>query len=136
MNSPFAAGQTARNRRPVAAFLLVGWLAFWLTSVIAPCCNSFIAKANAGQDTAALQTLPQGPAGSDHREMPCAAFFDAQPMPSYSAAVSMDSTPRVPPYVASSTLPPVPRAVESAQHPITALLPPVPFHLRTARLLI
>ena len=35
MNSPFAAGQTARNRRPVAAFLLVGWLAFWLPHDVA-----------------------------------------------------------------------------------------------------
>lgn len=133
-----AAGQTARTKKRIAASLLVGWFAFWLASVIAPCCAGLIANAQAGGESSALQYqhTAQKPALGDHSEWPCPARLEAQAAVSSLAIAPVDSTSRLATHVASLTRLPVPGSVEPAQ-PHLALLPPLaPFHLRTARLLI
>ena len=128
------AGQTARKRR-FAAWLLLGWTMFWLTTVIAPCCYSVFSKALAGQEPTALQHAYQGPVGGDHRELPCSRFADAQPAPSGLVALSFDSTSRIAVSTPSATFLRSPDTVQPARRYLGDR-PPIPYHLRTSRLLI
>ena len=41
---------TGRRRR-LGAWLLAGWVAFWLTTVLQPCCSSFAAKSGSDAPT-------------------------------------------------------------------------------------
>ena len=130
--------RTTRTGKRTAASLLVGWFAFWLASVIAPCCSGLISNAQAGQESAALEiqcTVP-GPANGDRRESPCVALLEAQPAVSSPAMAPLDSTSRLAAHVASLTRLPGPGSVEPAQPHLAPLPPPALFHLRTARLLI
>ena len=127
-------GQTARKRR-FAAWLLLGWTMFWLTTVIAPCCDILIKKSQAGQEPMALQHVYQGPVGGDPRELPCSRFADAQPAPSGFAALSFDSNSRIAAAVPHASFLRAPVAVQPAMRYL-ADRPPTSFHLRTTRLLI
>ena len=133
-----AAGQTARTKKRIAASLLVGWFAFWLAGVIAPCCSGLISNAQAGGEPSALQYqyTTQEPVRGDRRELPCPAAVEAQPVVSSPAMAPFDSTSRSATHVASLTRLPGPGSVEPAQPHLAPLPPPAPFHLRTARLLI
>ena len=128
------AGQTARKRR-FAAWLLLGWTTFWLTTVIAPCCDSLISKAQAGQGPTAMQHVFQGPTDGDHRGLPCPSFADAQPAPSGLLALSFDSTSRIAVSAPSATFLRSPDTVQPARRYLGDR-PPIPYHLRTSRLLI
>jgi len=116
--------------------LFAGWAAFWLTAVIAPCCESLIVNAQAGQESTAIEYRDQGPAGDGQREMPCPDLSHAQPASSASAVASFDAPSKAinpPPVPAALPLFP---AVARVKLYIGDLRPPVPFHRRTARLLI
>jgi len=130
-------GRPARDRKRLAALLLVGWFAFWLITVIAPCCETLISMAQAGHEPAVLQQSDSDPGGGDHRNAPCPDLAGIQPVPPAFHAVSLDSTPRVsagPPYAAGQF---DPYSFEAPTHSLSGPPPaPRPFHLRTARLLI
>jgi hypothetical protein len=138
MNSPFAAGQTARKRKQFAASLLVGWFAFWLTAVIAPGCQSLIARARAGQESTSSQYSVRGPVGGDYDDTPCpVSFTTAMPvLPALMTAPSC-STSQVVNHASPATFLPFPFAVVSGVNGFGERSPPpVPIYLRTARLLI
>jgi len=137
-NSQSAAGQTARKRRQFAASLLVGWFAFWLTAVIAPCCESLIANALAGQESTSSQYSVRGPAGGDYNDTPCpVSLTAAKPVLATLMTASFCSTSQVVNYASPATFLPVPYAVESGVNGFSEQsLPPIPIYLRTARLLI
>jgi len=136
MSSPSAGGQTARMRR-FAASLLVGWFAFWLTTAVAHGCENAMAKARSGPEPAVLQHTIQGLAGTDQREMPCPSYTDVQPAPSALTVASFDSTPRLPDSPLYTAAPFVLSPAEPVRHFLGGRPPaPIPFHLRTARLLI
>lgn len=135
-SSPPAAGRSARTRR-FAAALLAGWTAFWLGSVIAPCCWSPIAKAQAGQEPAALQYIVQGQACRAQRELSCPNLTEVQPSRAAFAAASFDSARSVTDYAPAATPLFAAPGVEPARHYLGERLPPpLPFHLRTSRLRI
>jgi hypothetical protein len=137
-NSP-AAGQTARKRRQFAASLLVGWFAFWLTAVIAPCCELLMANALAGQQsTSSQQYSVQGPASGDYDDAPCpVSLTTAMPvLPALMTAPSC-STSQVVSHASPAIYLPVPYAVETGVNGFSEQSPPpIPIYLRTARLLI
>jgi hypothetical protein len=138
MNSPSAAGQTARKRRRFAASLLVGWFAFWLTAVIAPCCDRLIANALAGQESTSSQYSVQGPARGDYDDTPCPVSLTTamQVLPVLMTAPSC-STPQVVSHASPATYLLVPSAVASGVIGFGERSPPpIPIYLRTARLLI
>jgi hypothetical protein len=134
-NSPPGSGVTAR-RRQFAAWLFVGWAAFWLTAVIAPCCDSLAATAQAGQESSAVDYRVQGSAGDGQRELPCPDLSHIQPASSSLTVASFEAP-------SEAISPPLPAAAPRA-YPAVArvtprirdLGPPVAFHRRTARLLI
>lgn len=135
--SPPVVAQTARKRRRYATSLLVGWFAFWLTAVIAPCCEGLVTNALAGQESTAIQPGLQGAAGGDHRSAPCPELTGARPAPPVFDAVSSDSTPRVAAGPYYSAAPFVPHTFEAAKHALSDRPPAsVALRLRTSRLLI
>jgi hypothetical protein len=137
-NSPSATGQTARKRRQFAASLLVGWFAFWLTAVIAPCCESLIVSALAGQESTSSQYSVRGPAGCDYNDAPCpASLATAKPVLSALMTASFYSGSQVVNHASPATFLSVPYAVESGVNAFSEQSPPpIPIYLRTARLLI
>jgi hypothetical protein len=130
-------GRAARDRRRLAASLLVGWFAFWITTVIAPCCETLTSMAQASHEPAVLQQSDDDPGGGDHRNATCPDLTGVQPAPPALHAVTPDLTPRVsavPPYAAGRF---DPYAFEAPTRSLSGQPPaPLPFHLRTARLLI
>ncbi|OGA25958.1 MAG: hypothetical protein A3I02_10965 [Betaproteobacteria bacterium RIFCSPLOWO2_02_FULL_67_26] len=137
MRSPSAAGHATRRRKRYAASLLVGWFAFWFTTAVAHSCENVMAKARTGQEPAALQHTIQGPAGTDQRETPCPSYTGVQPAPSALTVASFDSTPRIPGSPVYATVLVVANTDELEKHALGGRPPaPIPFHLRTARLLI
>jgi hypothetical protein len=137
-NSPSAAGQTARKRRQFAASLLVGWFAFWLTAVIAPCCESLIANVLAGQESTSSQYSVRGPGGGDYNDAPCpVSFTTAKPVLPALMTAPFCSTSQVVNHASPATFLPIPYAVESGVNGFGERSPPpIPIYLRTARLLI
>jgi len=137
-NSPSATGQTARKRRRFAASLLVGWFAFWLTAVIAPCCESLIASALAGQESTSSQYSVWGPAGGACNDAPCpVSLTTAKPVLPALMTASFCSTSQVVDHASPATYLPIPYAVESGVNGFSEQSPPpIPIYLRTARLLI
>jgi hypothetical protein len=138
MNSPFAAGQTARKRKQYAASLLVGWFAFWLTVVIAPCCESLIANALAGQESTSSQYSVRGPAGGDYNDALCpASLSTVKPVLPALMTASFCSASQVAHHASPATFLLVPSAVASSVNGFGERSPPpIPIYLRTARLLI
>jgi hypothetical protein len=132
--SPPPSGPSPRKRW-FAAWLFVGWAAFWLTAVIAPCCDSLVASAQAGQESSAIDYRVQGPAGDGQRELPCPDLSHAQLASSSSTVASFDAPAKAitPPLPAAAPRAPAVARVTSRSRD---LRPPVPFYLRTARLLI
>jgi hypothetical protein len=133
--SPSGSGQTARKRR-FAAWLLVGWAAFWLTAVIAPCCDSLVGSAQAGQESSAVDRHVQGPAGDGQGELPCPDLSQAQLASSSTTVASFEAPSKAinqPPLPAALSL--FPAATRVKLH-IGDFRPPIPFHQRTSRLLI
>jgi len=136
-SSPPAAGQTVRRRRRFAAWLLAGWVAFWLGTVLASPCDILTPKAQAGQEPTTIQQTIQYPAGNDHRILPCAGFTDAQRAAPVFTIVPFNSTPRVVGGAISTVPLPVVRAVAPGVHIVHGQPSPAPsYHQRTARLLI
>ncbi len=137
-NSPSAAGQTARKRRQIAASLLVGWFAFWLTAVIAPGCESLIASAQAGQESTSSQYSVRGPVGGDYNDTPCqVSLTTAMPVLPVLMTALFRSTSQVESHVLPATFLPVPCAVEPGVNGFGERSPPpILIYLRTARLLI
>jgi hypothetical protein len=138
MYSPFAASQTARKRKQFAASLLVGWFAFWLTVVIAPCCESLIANALAGQESTSSQYSVLGPAGGDYDDTPCpVGFTTAMPVQPALMTAPSCSTSQVVSHASPATFLRVPYAVAAGVNGFGERSPPpIPIYLRTARLLI
>lgn len=137
-NSPSAAGQTARKRRQFAASLLVGWFAFWLTAVIAPCYELLIANALAGPESTSSQYSVRGPACGDYNDAPCpVSFTTAKPVLPVLMTGPFCSTSQVVSHASPATFLPVPHAVASGVNGFGERSPPpIPIYLRTARLLI
>lgn len=117
--------------------MLVGWFAFWLVGAFAPCCGDAISTAQAaGQGaTIRLQASAHEPALGDPRDMPCSGALETSPAVTTQAAMPLDTPLRLPVHVALVTWLPGAATSEPAQ-PRVASPPPVPYHLRTARLLI
>ena len=121
-----------------AAWLFTGWTAFWLTAVIAPCCDSLIANAQAGQESTSIEYRIFGAAGGGgQHELPCPELSHVQPAASaLSVAPSFDTPSKaVNPPSLPAALPLFP-AVARVKPPIGDQRPPIPYHQRTARLLI
>ncbi|MEK7215544.1 MAG: hypothetical protein AAB289_08120 [Chloroflexota bacterium] len=118
--------------------MLVGWFAFWLTAVIAPCCESLIANALAGQESTSSQYGFQGLAGGDYNDTPCpVSLTTALPVLPVLMTAPFCSTSQVVSHVSPATFLPVPHAVESGVNGFGERSPPpIPIYLRTARLLI
>jgi len=137
-NSPSATGQSARKRRRFAESLLVGWFAFWLTVVIAPCCESLMANALAGQESSSSQYSVRGPAGGDYNDAPCpSSLTTAKPVLSALMTASFCSASQVVNHASPATFLPLPFAVASGVNGFSEQSPPpIPIYLRTARLLI
>lgn len=136
IDSPTAGGQAARRRR-IAAFLLAGWFAFWLTSVLAPFCDNLFENAQPAAAPLVLQATDGDPAGNDRCYTPCPELASAQPARPAFLAVSTDSTPRVPEGLSYAITFFVPTPPEPSKLSLTARpLVSAPFHLRTSRLLI
>jgi hypothetical protein len=137
-NSPSAAGQTVRKRKQFVASLLVGWFAFWLTAVIAPCCESLIANALAGQESTSNQYSIQDPAGGDYDDKPCpVSLTTAMPVQPALMTAPSCSTSKIVSHASPATFLPVPYAVAAGVNGFGERLPPpIPIYLRTARLLI
>lgn len=136
--SPSAAGQIARKRRQIAASLLVGWFAFWLTAVIAPSCESLMTNALAGQESTSSQYSVRGPAGGDYNDTPCpVSLTTAMPVLPVLMTAPSCSTSQVVSHVSPAAFLPVPYAVEPGVNGFgERSSPPIPIYLRTARLLI
>lgn len=136
--SPAIVAKPARKRRRYAAALLVGWLAFWLTVVIAPCCEILIANALAGQESTSSQYSVQGPAGGDYDDAPCpVSLTTATPVLPALMTAAFCSTSQVVNHAPPATFLPVPDAVASGVNGFSEQSPPpIPIYLRTARLLI
>jgi hypothetical protein len=133
--SPSPSGPSPRKRW-FAAWLLAGWGAFWLSAVIAPCCDILVAGAQAGQESSAVEYRVQGPIGDEPRELPCPDLGHAQPASSASAVAPINTPAKAvnpPPLLAALRLFP---AVAPVKPRIDAPRPPAPYHQRTARLLI
>jgi len=134
-NSPSGSGQTVRTRH-LAAWLFVGWSAFWLAAVITPCCTSQVANAQAGQESTAIEYRVQAPTGDEQHELPCPDLSHAQAASPALTVVSFDRPSKAispPPLLAALHLFPV---VARVKPHIGDPRPSVPFHQRTARLLI
>jgi hypothetical protein len=136
--SPSVVAQSARKRRRYAASLLVGWFAFWLTAVIAPCCEILIASALSGQGSASSQYSVWGPAGGNYDVAPCpASLTTAKPVLSAYMTAPFCSASQVVNHASPATFLLVPSAVASSVNGFGERSPPpVPIYLRTARLLI
>lgn len=135
--APSADGQADRQKRRLTARLLAGWVAFLLVSPFALHCESPIAKVNAGQESRMVERTVQDAPVDGHGEAPCPTPPGAQPtMLAYTGAL-LDPAPRFPAGPAQPGVFFVPRAAGPAKvPPSNRPLAPIPYHLRTARLLI
>jgi len=118
--------------------LLVGWFAFWLTAVIAPCCDRMMANALAGQESTSSQYSVLGPAGGDYDDTPCpVGLTTAMPVQPALMMAPSCSTSQVVSHASPATFLPVPYAVAAGVNGFGERSPPpIPIYLRTARLLI
>jgi hypothetical protein len=131
-----AAGHTVRRRRS-AAWLLTGWVAFWLGTAVVPPCDILTPDAQAGQEPTRIQQTIQGPAGDDLRILPCAGFTDAQQAAPAFTIVPFNSMPRVVSGAISPVSLSVARTVDPGVRIVHGQPSPAPsYHQRTARLLI
>lgn len=124
------------GRRRLGAWLLTGWAAFWLSVVTAPFCGSVTASAQAGHESTAIERHVQGPAGDGAHELPCPDLSHAQPAPPVTTVAPFDAPSKAidPPPLRAAL--PLFSANARVEHPADDLPPPVPYHRRSARLLI
>ena len=71
-------GWLAIGRRRSAGWLLAGWLAFWLTTAVAPCCRSLAAESGPGRAVAVMQVAESAAHSSHSDGIPPSSDFDCQ----------------------------------------------------------
>jgi len=131
---------TGRGRR-YAAWLAIGWTAFWLNSTVLACCAELTPKAPSSGE-AVVAGVPAGnPNSPDHNDpLPstCPEFTASTVAGAYAAPGSTDrSDSRVAEFTSSIPSIVVPAAPFSAILRLPSIHPPhAPLYLRTARLLI
>lgn len=139
--SSTGSGVTSQRRR-LAAWLLLGWVMFWLVTVIQPFCSKLAGReANAEQRTVIPMGGNTAKLGNWHREAP----LDGGSCQSVSATTISASDTATSPYrpnlsfnVAPAALASLPRraGVTIAYAPSDSPSPGTPLYLRHQRLLI
>jgi hypothetical protein len=136
-------GWLAIGRRRSAGWLLAGWLAFWLTTAVAPCCRSLAAESGPDGALTVLQVAESTAHASDSDVNPQSSDFDCQDLTAVGpgappaamiagadrldlVAVSVSADPH-----SSAGVRPLPATI-SWYHPP----PGAPLYLRTLRLRI
>lgn len=132
---------TLVDRRGRIVWLFAGWLAFWLTAVLVPCCETFAAGNSAGTAFAQTHDVHEGTHGTWPHTYPQQQDFDC---PDLTAATIPAAAANLP---VGQQVDPVPAiAVESRTVPVGVkplrvhspppASPGVPVYLGTLRLRI
>jgi hypothetical protein len=128
-----------RGRR-FAAWLVIGWSAFWLNSTVLACCAELTPEAASGGE-AVIAALPAANPNYRHHNHPlpstCAELVASTVAAAYAAPVSTDRPDSRVAKATSSIRGPVVAAAATAVLRVSSIHPPhAPLYLRTARLLI
>ncbi len=131
--------RASRTKRRMAAWLLLGWAAFWFVSVLQSCAEGPIGNAQAADRVAATPHAVVESAAIAHAsgETSCAIFLNTQPAPLGVSITSLPAPDMGGKWITAPSLPPARQpARHAAHHGDDAPPPSVPAYLRSLRLLI